>query len=70
MTDRHSDDATTRTIAERCERCGRRHVAGWVWLELNNLTGHFCEPGSVPAAESQGLFRFGRRCAGRARACQ
>jgi hypothetical protein len=50
--------------AEKCQRCGRRHVARWVWLELSQDTGQYHKPGEVPAGEtSQGLFRFGAACA-------
>lgn len=47
----------------RCERCGKRHIGEFVWLELNSHTGQYGTPGSVPANQSQGLFRFGRACA-------
>jgi hypothetical protein len=49
-----------------CERCGKRHMSEWVYLELNAATGRYAEPGSVPTNDSQGLFRFGRDCAKRA----
>lgn len=48
-----------------CQRCGKRHLAAFVWLELNTRTGQYAEPGTVPANDSQGLFRFGRACARR-----
>ena len=46
-----------------CQRCGKKHVSGWVWLELNRDTGNWHKPGTVPEAQSQGLFRFGIACA-------
>jgi hypothetical protein len=49
----------------RCERCGKKHLAEFVWLELNAVTGRYGEPGSVPPNESQGLFPFGATCARR-----
>lgn len=53
----------TSTLADRCERCGRRHVADWVWLELDAASLTYHRPGTVDPARSQGLFRFGRQCA-------
>lgn len=47
----------------RCERCGRRHVRGWVYLELDSRANTWHPPGAVRAADSQGLFPFGRACA-------
>ena len=49
-----------------CERCGKKHLGTFVWLELNNRTGHYATPGRVPEGESQGLFAFGKTCAYRA----
>jgi hypothetical protein len=46
-----------------CERCGRKHVAGWTWLELNTYTGTWHRPGTLAADDSQGLFPFGVACA-------
>ena len=46
-----------------CERCGKKHLGAFVWLELNACTGRYHKPGEVPQAESQGLFRFGPACA-------
>jgi hypothetical protein len=48
-----------------CERCGKKHLGEFVFLELNQITGRYAAPGTVPAPESQGLFRFGRACARR-----
>ncbi len=49
-----------------CHRCGKRHVSGWVFLELNRDTGNWHQPGQVHPDQSQGLFRFGIACARRA----
>ena len=52
------------TIDGTCPRCARpieRDRA--VMLELNAVTGLYCEPGTVPEAESQGGFDFGADCA-------
>lgn len=54
------------TNGTECERCGKDHIGTWVWLELNSYTGRFYPPGTVPANESQGLFRFGPACAKKA----
>jgi hypothetical protein len=48
-----------------CERCGKKHLSEFVWLELNTVTGRYETPGSVPPSESQGLFPFGAACARR-----
>lgn len=53
---------------KRCERCGKRHLADWVWLELGMVTGTYHEPGSVAPDRSQGIFPFGRACAKAAQA--
>lgn len=47
-----------------CLRCGKRldHNKS-TWLELNQFTGLYCEPGTVPENESQGEFEFGPDCA-------
>lgn len=44
-------------------RCGKKHLGSFVWLELNNRTNQFNTIGSVPPADSQGLFPFGKACA-------
>lgn len=54
---------TKATDSGTCERCGRRHVTGWVWLEFNLTTNTWHKPGEVPDDQSQGLFRFGIHCA-------
>jgi hypothetical protein len=46
-----------------CERCRKRHLAEFVWLELDTVNGTYHEPGSVPPERSQGLFPFGAHCA-------
>jgi hypothetical protein len=47
-----------------CPRCAKRiNPAKAKWLEQNNCTGMFVEPGTVPADESQGWFEFGADCA-------
>jgi late competence protein required for DNA uptake (superfamily II DNA/RNA helicase) len=46
-----------------CERCGKRHLAKFVYLELDTVTHRYYEPGTVPVERSQGLFRFGPACA-------
>lgn len=50
----------------RCEneKC-RKDITQFeaVWLELNNKTGKFCEPGKVKKKESQGGFPFCSDCA-------
>jgi hypothetical protein len=51
------------TDTATCQRCGKRHITGWVYLELNSRTNTWHRPGSVPPEESQGLFRFGIACA-------
>lgn len=38
-----------------------------VWLELNNKTGQYCEPGTVPEKHSQGGFPFCDDCAAQIR---
>lgn len=48
---------------DTCTRCGKKHLCAFVWLELNSVTGRYAKPGTVPASESQGLFRFGKTCA-------
>lgn len=50
-------------IHQTCERCGKKHLGKFVYLELNQRTGRYYQPGEVPPAESQGLFPFGRACA-------
>ena len=49
---------------DTCLRCGKKidHVQS-AWLELNNRTGLYCAPGTVPADDSQGGFEFGSSCA-------
>ncbi len=48
----------------RCEECGRALSEADVhWLELNQRSGNYQTPGSVPDKHSQGLFPFGKRCA-------
>jgi len=50
--------------AETCTRChGRVDPKKAVWLELNNKTNLYCEPGTVPERDSQGGFAFGEDCA-------
>lgn len=46
-----------------CERCGKKHLDEFVFLELNNKTNRFAVPGSIPDGDSQGLFPFGKQCA-------
>ncbi len=50
-----------------CQRCGKKHLELFVWLELNCLTGRYQAPGTVPQRESQGLFPFGATCAKKAK---
>ena len=64
--DRGEVTMTTCVDSATCERCGKKHVTGWVYLELNLTTNTWHKPGDVPAAQSQGLFRFGIACARRA----
>jgi hypothetical protein len=49
---------------DACIRCGKKldHDKS-NWLELNHATSLYCEPGKVPAEESQGGFEFGAACA-------
>lgn len=51
------------TPDHRCERCRKRHLAEFVWLELDTERGTYHEPGTVPRERSQGLFPFGVQCA-------
>ena len=51
------------TVHRTCERCGKRHLGEFVYLELNQRTGRYYLPGYVPEVHSQGLFPFGRTCA-------
>jgi hypothetical protein len=54
-----------------CQRCGKKHLSEFIWLELDTDTGLFYEPGQLPAdAYSQGLFPFGKHCAEKAKAAQ
>lgn len=46
-----------------CERCKRKHVSGWVYLELDTIDNTWHQPGDVPPERSQGLFPFGASCA-------
>lgn len=48
---------------KRCERCGKKHIGAFVWLELDSVSGTYHRPGVVPPERSQGLFTFGFRCA-------
>lgn len=49
---------------ETCERCHKPVEAEKaVWFELNNHTGEYLTPGTVPEDESQGCFAFGPDCA-------
>lgn len=45
-----------------CERCGRKHLGEFVWLELDSVSGDYHEPGEVAPERSQGLFSFGKYC--------
>jgi hypothetical protein len=52
------------TMDRACQRCGKKHLADFVWLELNTWTGLYHTPGTLPAnGLSQGLFPFGQQCA-------
>ena len=53
------------TSTRPCQRCGKKHIKGWVWLEFNGVTLEYVKPGQAPEGESQGLFPFGRLCAKR-----
>ncbi len=46
-----------------CERCHKRHLSEFVWLELDSVSGTYHQPGEVAPERSQGLFPFGVRCA-------
>jgi hypothetical protein len=54
------------TPDRRCERCGKRHLAEFVWLELDTERGTYHQPGIVPPERYQGLFPFGVHCAAQA----
>lgn len=49
-----------------CQRCGKRHLGEFMWLELDSSTGIYHEPGTVAPERSQGLFPFGAQCARKA----
>lgn len=49
----------------QCERCGKKHLRAYVWLELDTITNTFHAPGDVQPDRSQGLFAFGVACARR-----
>lgn len=53
------------TLDRTCERCKKRHLSEFVWLELDSVSGKYHQPGDVPADRSQGLFPFGAQCAKR-----
>lgn len=47
-----------------CVLCGRPlDMKKAVYLEMNQNTATFHEPGTVPPEESQGCFEFGAACA-------
>ena len=49
---------------EFCTRCGETlDPRNSSYLELNQRTGLYQKPGTVPQAESQGSFPFGASCA-------
>lgn len=52
-----------RGLDRPCQRCGKRHLAVFVWLELDSATNLYHEPGAVAIRRSQGLFPFGVQCA-------
>jgi hypothetical protein len=56
----------TALSSRTCERCGKKHLGQFVWLELDSISGKYHHPGDVPQDRSQGLFAFGTQCAKRA----
>ena len=48
-----------------CQRCNKKHLGEFVWLELDSVSGTYHQPGDVPPHRSQGLFTFGTQCARR-----
>ncbi len=51
------------SYSRTCERCGKRHLSKFVWLELDSWTGKYHQPGTIQPLRSQGLFPFGAQCA-------
>jgi hypothetical protein len=47
----------------RCTRCRQLLRGAVTYLELDQRTGHYRVPGSVPPEHSQGAFPFGWVCA-------
>ena len=60
-------DSMSHTPSRRpsCQRCGKKHLGTFVWLELDSVTLLYAMPGTITAADSQGLFPFGVSCAHR-----
>ena len=46
-----------------CQRCGKKHLAAFIWLELDSVSNRYQEAGTVMSERSQGLFPFGEACA-------
>ena len=49
--------------AHECNVCGRPLDGNGVWLEYNNRTNDYHKPGTVPEADSLGLYHLGSDCA-------
>lgn len=54
---------TTAATHTRCPICQKPIKSGGVFLEYNRRTNTWHEPGTVPAADSQGGFIVGTACA-------